>query len=625
MEFTSLPVFREPLCIIESEHDGTLCIKDEVLDQIALLDKKLHIVTIVGLYRTGKSYLLNRIAGVNKGFPLGSTIKAQTKGIWAWCHPHPVYTDHVLVLLDSEGLGDVEKGDSNHDFWILALAVLLSSTLVYNIIGTFSEYDLEKLSFVTEISNYIRISAKGNGEGDTNYDQFFPMFILSMRDFSLTMINEDREITPDEYLEEFCLNVQEEKTDKERRYNKTRTSIRKYFKTRKCFTFDRPGSRTVLQALKEMDYVELSKDFLEDCDKFIKYIHEECPVKMVDNGCTVNGSMLATLVRSYVEAIRNGSVPCVEDALSTMAETENKKLLESCCEIYTREMGVILKLPTPDEQTLLDAHQQCMNKAADYFLEKYIYDKDKKFQMEAKVLEVYEKYKRENEVASVECCEKALQDLNAKMLEKLQKESYCRPGGYVEYMSDLNELQEKYMRLEGLGCKKEETLLKFLDRKHAERTTIEQADIKMTEKEEEVKKERNRADAEAREKVEIERHAEKSRVEFEEKIREKDKNCKQLEENIVAEITKIKDETDKVVEERVAKEKSKKEDKLLEELEKLNKQTRYLQQNLERQEREQQQMVHQITRLKAENNQYFYERQLLSRSREENSSRCSLS
>ena len=43
------------------------------------------------------------------GFPLGSTVQSQTKGIWMWCVPHPTKPEHTLVLLDTEGLGDVEK------------------------------------------------------------------------------------------------------------------------------------------------------------------------------------------------------------------------------------------------------------------------------------------------------------------------------------------------------------------------------------------------------------------------------------------------------------------------------------------------------------------------------------
>ena len=52
------------------------------------------------------------------GFSLGSTVQSHTKGIWMWCVPHPKKPNRTLVLLDTEGLGDVEKvrnEDSNLD------------------------------------------------------------------------------------------------------------------------------------------------------------------------------------------------------------------------------------------------------------------------------------------------------------------------------------------------------------------------------------------------------------------------------------------------------------------------------------------------------------------------------
>ena len=46
---------------------------------------------------------------LHAGFDLGSTIQSKTKGIWVWCRPHPKNAGQCLLLLDTEGLGDVEK------------------------------------------------------------------------------------------------------------------------------------------------------------------------------------------------------------------------------------------------------------------------------------------------------------------------------------------------------------------------------------------------------------------------------------------------------------------------------------------------------------------------------------
>ncbi|XP_026308657.1 guanylate-binding protein 6-like [Piliocolobus tephrosceles] len=102
------PKMLAPICLVENNNDKLLVNQQavQILDKIS---QPVVVVAIVGLYRTGKSYLMNRLAGENHGFPLGSTVQSETKGIWMWCVPHPSKRNHTLVLLDTEGLGDVGK------------------------------------------------------------------------------------------------------------------------------------------------------------------------------------------------------------------------------------------------------------------------------------------------------------------------------------------------------------------------------------------------------------------------------------------------------------------------------------------------------------------------------------
>nr|XP_060485276.1 guanylate-binding protein 5-like [Panthera onca]XP_060485277.1 guanylate-binding protein 5-like [Panthera onca] len=104
-----------PVCLIENT-EGQLVVNQEALEILSATKNPLVVVAIVGLYRTGKSYLLNKLAGKNKGFSIGSTVQSHTKGIWMWCMPHPKKPDHTLVLLDTEGLGDVEKVRNRNPF-----------------------------------------------------------------------------------------------------------------------------------------------------------------------------------------------------------------------------------------------------------------------------------------------------------------------------------------------------------------------------------------------------------------------------------------------------------------------------------------------------------------------------
>lgn len=99
---------------------------------------------------------MNHLAGQNHGFRLGYTIKGETRGIWMSCVPHPSRPDHTLVLLDTEGLGDVQKGNSVNDSWIFTLTVLLSSVFIYNSLNFINLQALEQLHYVTEVAELIK-------------------------------------------------------------------------------------------------------------------------------------------------------------------------------------------------------------------------------------------------------------------------------------------------------------------------------------------------------------------------------------------------------------------------------------------------------------------------------------
>ena len=122
-----------PLCLVHNQ-DCRLSLNPAALAFLCSVTQPVVVVTIVGPFRTGKSFLMKRLVqkctGKLKGevFPpsgriwggisdgalptgslLGNAVQTQTKGIWMWCLPHPCKPGVALVLLDTEGLGDPRK------------------------------------------------------------------------------------------------------------------------------------------------------------------------------------------------------------------------------------------------------------------------------------------------------------------------------------------------------------------------------------------------------------------------------------------------------------------------------------------------------------------------------------
>lgn len=119
--------------------------------------QKVAIVSIAGPYRTGKSFLANRLLNQSRGFEIGSTTQACTKGIWMWNRAVPITEDTNMILIDTEGLASTERS-TNVDIKIFSLSILLSSLFIFNQMGPITENSLEDLALVGNLSSHISIN-----------------------------------------------------------------------------------------------------------------------------------------------------------------------------------------------------------------------------------------------------------------------------------------------------------------------------------------------------------------------------------------------------------------------------------------------------------------------------------
>lgn len=59
-----------------------------------------------------------------------------------------------VIVLDTQGFGGIDSSD-NIDYQIFMMAILLSSTMIYNSIGMIDEQTLNGLSMVIEVSKIL--------------------------------------------------------------------------------------------------------------------------------------------------------------------------------------------------------------------------------------------------------------------------------------------------------------------------------------------------------------------------------------------------------------------------------------------------------------------------------------
>jgi hypothetical protein len=92
-------------------------------------------------------------------------------------------------VIDTEGLGAFDE-DENHDAKIFLLALLLSSLIIYNSLGTIDENALNNLSLVINLSKKIQLKNREASPDDIDeLAQMFPSFLWVLRDFTLKLVD----------------------------------------------------------------------------------------------------------------------------------------------------------------------------------------------------------------------------------------------------------------------------------------------------------------------------------------------------------------------------------------------------------------------------------------------------
>lgn len=307
-------------------------IAGEAKEFLQQLPHGLAVVAIVGKYRTGKSFLLNRClldANPNNGFGVGPTVQPCTKGLWIHTRLQMTQDGQPVLVIDTEGIGALDA-DGTHDTRIFALALLLSSYFLYNSMGAIDEQAITNLSLVLNISKeiHLRSGSAGNSTDPEALSRYFPHFLWIVRDFVLLLQDTSgAEIDSATYLEN-ALSLQgiEDKTSSKYR---VRTLLRRYFPNRRCETLIRPCmDEEQLRRLDDLPNTALRQEFVQQMKQLRASIVLNAPPKKINDAC-ISGKILVKLAESFVEAINNGVAPAVADTWDMIKEIQHRDKIDA--------------------------------------------------------------------------------------------------------------------------------------------------------------------------------------------------------------------------------------------------------------------------------------------------------
>jgi len=320
-------------------------------------NRRIAVASICGLYRTGKSYILNLLLErVQKGLPLfqvGNTCRACTEGLWLWGSlDQDSENSPLLAFIDCEGFGSTDS-DKTRDAQLMTLCALLSSVLVLNTKGALNESLFGALSLTCRFAEHIE--ERGN-------EASRPALMWVLRDFQLDLLDPNgRPISPSEYLEQALRQapLAGHNTDRGQAAQEVRESLLRFFLQRSCHTLVRPATEEEqLQDLARVPYADLRDEFKAGVLALRTQLVSSCHTapKAVGGhplGCTA----FVALTRQLVESMNTNAVLSVKGAWETVQHAACTSLTDdlraqACGALRALANGkesLGIKLPVTDE------------------------------------------------------------------------------------------------------------------------------------------------------------------------------------------------------------------------------------------------------------------------------------
>lgn len=402
------------------EETNKFVVNQEAIDYLNSLHGKIAVVSIAGIYRTGKSYLLNKLMDAPKGFQVGPTVRACTKGIWIWGKAlEGEESDEHVLFLDTEGLGSTNRSET-YDCRVFALALLLSSYFIYNSFGTIDGSAIQRLSLVVNLTKYIHVKARQSEEDDgREYSQFFPHFLWVVRDFSVKLEQNGKRISARQYLEE-ALRPEDSTSESAEQKNEIRNLLRNFFPERDCLTMVRPmNDEKQLAKLAEQPDEELRPEFRKQMDALKQRVFKTVRPKTL-YGQPLNGAMLANLAQQYVSALNDNKTPTISTAWDRVIQSQCAEALDASLRKYRDEMTEKMKSKNGEyivheEDNLRKIHASASIAARNIFQKNSVRDPERVAHFESQLFEKVEeeflKFAEKNFEASSKHCESLLQTL----------------------------------------------------------------------------------------------------------------------------------------------------------------------------------------------------------------------
>jgi hypothetical protein len=362
----SLGESDEIMQLMRLDNRGKIELNEKALKYIQTIGNKLKVVSVIGPYRTGKSFLLNRLNNKQKGFHLGNSTNPCTQGVWLWAIKEGSAQDGTsTLLLDTEGLFAYNRNEVV-DSKLFLFSACVSSLLIYNTMGVINESAIEKFGFIAELGKHVKLETMSNSSKlsesqlkeemkqtpslNNEISKMFPHLIWLLRDFTLDIHGEKNNYSSfDDYLEQALL--QKDHWKKDSSQTLTRKIFKQVFTKRNCFTLVRPlHDEQQLRNIEEIPFENLRPEFTSKLYDIIDFIDRKTTIKTV-KGNQLNGEEFCLFLKHIVASLNNDSFPRTFSIEERLLDLDKKKTMKNSLKQFKSEVELLMKeLPIEEHQ-----------------------------------------------------------------------------------------------------------------------------------------------------------------------------------------------------------------------------------------------------------------------------------
>jgi len=377
---------------------------NSILDKVPS-DTKVSIVSVVGAFRTGKSFLLSwflrylhhlgkslspkssssgpideikekklwyeefECLGNSDGFHWRGGAERNTTGIWIWSEPFflpksPENEDSdekvAVLLVDTQGMFDHETTMALTAS-IFGLSTLLSSYQIYNVDKRIQEDNLEQLALFSEYGRLaMQNHNKDNEEEQVNKP--FQLIEFLVRDWQNFEDDEDIDACEgemDTYLDQVL--AERDASD----LKQTRQQIFSCFDKIRCYLMTHPGF-SVTKKKYDGKVTDVHPIFIQFLDRYCQRVFSELETKSI-NGRELTAPELAVYIKAYASMFETGAeFPKAVTLLEATATANNTNATNKSIQAYKERMDKIsgpkcshYLSPSELEQSHRDLFSEC--------------------------------------------------------------------------------------------------------------------------------------------------------------------------------------------------------------------------------------------------------------------------